>query len=541
MNSPSPESRPITLLVCALGGEGGGVLTEWLVDTAHACGYAVQSTSIPGVAQRTGATTYYVEVHPVALAELGGRVPVLGLSPAPGALDGLVSSELLETVRQVGNAMSSPERTHIITSSDRTLTTAEKMQAGDARLPADALLAVARSGARRCDVLDMARMSREAGTVVSAVMLGAVAGSGLFPFARAAYESVIGAADRGGEASLRGFALGFDAVAGGGSAAAGEPANLPPHPPMDSAPALPPTLAGAFPAGLHALLRLAHTRLVEYQDERYARLYAGRLAQVLAAERAGDSGEARGWATTREMARGLAVWMAFDDIVRVADLKGRASRTRRVRAEVGARPDEVVRVHDFFKPGIPEVAGLLPPALAQRLVGWDRARRARGLDPWAFPLELATHSFTGSLVLRALASLRWLRRRGARFAAEQAAIERWMTSVVRAAARHPRLGHEIALCGRLVKGYGSTHERGREILAHILENVADNPALGSDDARADAVAETRRSATADEAGSALDRTLAALGAPARPAKIQPVRWVGRRPGGAGARPRGAAD
>ena len=66
------KPSPISLLVCALGGEGGGVLTEWLVDTARHAGYAAQATSIPGVAQRTGATTYYIEVFPVLIKELGG-------------------------------------------------------------------------------------------------------------------------------------------------------------------------------------------------------------------------------------------------------------------------------------------------------------------------------------------------------------------------------------------------------------------------------------------------------------------------------------
>ena len=64
------NQQPISLLVCALGGEGGGVLTEWLVETARHAGYPVQATSIPGVAQRTGATTYYLEFFPVPLAEL---------------------------------------------------------------------------------------------------------------------------------------------------------------------------------------------------------------------------------------------------------------------------------------------------------------------------------------------------------------------------------------------------------------------------------------------------------------------------------------
>ena len=86
---------PITILVTALGGEGGGVLAEWLVETAVRSGHSAQSTSIPGVAQRTGATTYYVEVFPVADAELGSKRPVFSLNPVPGAIDLLASSELL--------------------------------------------------------------------------------------------------------------------------------------------------------------------------------------------------------------------------------------------------------------------------------------------------------------------------------------------------------------------------------------------------------------------------------------------------------------
>jgi len=65
--------QPITILIAALGGEGGGVLAEWLVETALQAGYPAQSTSIPGVAQRTGATTYYVEIYPELAAN--GRRP----------------------------------------------------------------------------------------------------------------------------------------------------------------------------------------------------------------------------------------------------------------------------------------------------------------------------------------------------------------------------------------------------------------------------------------------------------------------------------
>ncbi|RZI96993.1 MAG: indolepyruvate oxidoreductase, partial [Haliea sp.] len=178
------DSRPISLLICALGGEGGGVLTEWLVDVARHAGYVAQSTSIPGVAQRTGATTYYLEVFPVPVAQLGGRRPVFSLNPVPGALDAIVSSELLETTRQIGNGMSAPARTVVITSSSRTLTTAERMQMADGRADSEALLAVVKRFSREHHVFDMGAVAKESGTIVSSVMLGAVAGSGLFPFPR---------------------------------------------------------------------------------------------------------------------------------------------------------------------------------------------------------------------------------------------------------------------------------------------------------------------------------------------------------------------
>ena len=127
-------TQPISILLCALGGEGGGVLTDWLVEAARHAGYPVQATSIPGVAQRTGATTYYLEIFPQLQSELGERRVVLGLNPLPGRLDLLVSSELLETARQVANGLSSVQRTRIITAGNRVLTTQEKMQMGDGRL-----------------------------------------------------------------------------------------------------------------------------------------------------------------------------------------------------------------------------------------------------------------------------------------------------------------------------------------------------------------------------------------------------------------------
>jgi len=534
------NNRPITLLVCALGGEGGGVLTEWLVDIARHAGYAAQSTSIPGVAQRTGATTYYIEGFPVPLAQLGGRRPVFSLSPVPGALDAIVSSELLETARQIGNGMSAPLRTLVISSSARIFTTAERMEPGDGRADAQRLLDVVKAFSREHHVFDMNAIARDAGTVVSAVMLGAIAGSGLFPFKREAYEHVV----RGGDASapeklgkmaaasLRGFAAALDAVSAPraqaafvNSVMANDTADAPPPPR-----ALPDELARRFPPAVHDMLALGHARVLDYQDAGYAALYAQRLGRVLDAERGADPAGAQGFAITREAARWLALWMAFDDIVRVAALKGRASRAQRVRQEVRATDEDIVKVYDHFKPGAAEFAALLPPGLSRRVTAWDRRRQARGLAPWALPLKVGSHSVFGMASLRLLASLRWLRKRGSRFAEEQALIERWLAAVETGTREAWALGHELALCGRLIKGYGSTNERGKHNLLHVIDELAGRAALSAP-ARAEAIAAAREAALADEGGKALDAALVQHGAAPRPVQAQPIRWMKRKPTG----------
>lgn len=531
--------QPVTILISALGGEGGGVLADWLVATARHAGHPVSGTSIPGVAQRTGATTYYVEVFPRPERELGGRRPVFGLFAVPGQLDLLVGSELLEAARQAGAGLVSPERTAVLVSDSRTLTTVEKMGLADGRVPDAALIDGLRGSAAELELLDMAALARRHGTVVSAVMFGALAGwacaSGRLPFARADYEATIRRSGKGVDASLRGFAAGFERVhaARAQRDAVLAVADAVLQQARAAAPAADPALAD-LPAAVAEIAALGRARLRDYQDAAYADDYLQRLRTLVARER----GAGPACPASAEAARWLALWMAYDDVVRVADLKSRAGRWRRVQREVGLADGELLRVYDHFKPGVPELAALLPARWAAALQRWDARRVARGLAPWALPLRVASHSVAGLLALRALAALKGWRRRGSRFAEEQALIARWLDAVQRGLAEHPALGLEIARCGRLVKGYGSSNERGKHHLLHLVDHLAFHAPAGDAPQRAAAVAAARQAALADDAGHQLDRTLQAHGAPPRPLRAQPVRWHPRRPAaGAPARPR----
>jgi indolepyruvate ferredoxin oxidoreductase beta subunit len=448
-------TRPITILVAALGGEGGGVLADWLIEAALHEGFPAQKTSIPGVSQRTGATTYYVEIFP----EKNARPPVMALVPSPGGIDLMAASELVEAGRAMQNAFITPGRTTLVASTHRVYATAEKVVPTDGRYDAQKILEAAPKVAQKAVLFDMSRLAQEAGTVINAVLFGAMAGSGALPLAREACEAAIRGAGKGAEASLRGFASGY-------AHAAGEKAQATVKPPAPAPAVASERVRREFPIPLHTLLDEAVARLADYQDPAYAALYLDRVRGVLAVDREAG-GETGGWQLTREAARLLALWMSYEDVIRVADLKTRAGRFVRVRREAAARDGQIVVVTDYLKPSASEIADILPPAWAERL------RKKAGLGR---AVRLRSSSVTGFLALRGMAALKPLRRRSARFIEEQALIERWLGAIKRLgfAALDAGLALEIVKCARLVRGYGETWRKSRAAFVNILDDLVEN-------------------------------------------------------------------
>ncbi len=511
--SALPE-RPVTILVAALGGEGGGVLADWIVAAATSLDFPVQSTSIPGVAQRTGATTYYIEIYPAKAADLGGRRPVMTLTPAPGHVDIVVASELLEAARAMQNGYVGPGTT-LIASTNRVYTVAEKMQMGDGRLDDARIVEAANAMAKRAILFDMQAQTEAAGTVVSAVMFGALAGSGVLPLSWADCEAVILAGGRSAQASLKGFALGHACARGEGEAPGGDG--------LRARGTAVQRVRRVFPEPVQDVLEEGVARTIDFQNERYADIYLGRLELVLDAER-NHGGGAAGYAITRETGRFLALWMCYEDVIRVADLKSRAARLARVREEVRAKPGEPVHVIEYLKPGVDEIAAILPPRAAAALTRWA-ARRGLADGPG---LHVKTTSVTGFLMLRALAWLRPLRPRTSRWHEEQRLIDRWVRAIVAAARRGElELALEIALCGRLIKGYGETHRRGKRSFLRILETLVEGAAVGEAQARAQAIRAAREAALADPEGRALEGSLSAHGIAPAPPEAKPVRFMER--------------
>jgi indolepyruvate ferredoxin oxidoreductase beta subunit len=518
-------ARPITILVAALGGEGGGVLADWLVAAAGDAGYPVQSTSIPGVAQRTGATTYYLEIFPAKRDALGERRPVLALTPSPGNVDLMVASELIEAGRAMQNGFVSPDRTTLIASTHRVYTVAEKMAMGDGRADVDRIVKAAGELAKRAVLFDMADLATRSDTVINAVLFGAMVGAGVLPLSREACEAAIRRAGKGVEGSLKGFALGHAHATGA--------ATPPSHPELKAWRTNPvERVRAAFPAETHRILEEGVARVTDYQDIAYATLYLDRLDAVTKLDRDGGGG-ATGYKLTNETGRFLALWMSYEDVIRVADLKSRRSRFERVRNEVMAKPGEPVHIIEYLKPGVEEVAAVLPRRLSRWLAGW--AERRGLTDKLNVGLYVKTTSVFGFLLLRSMAWLRPLRRATGRFHDEQQLIDRWLDAIRTAAARDLGLALEVALCGRLIKGYGETHRRAKANFLRILDTLVENEVAGggfsSDADRAAAIRKAREAALADPEGRKLEQSLETVGITPLPPKAKPLRFFRRPPSG----------
>jgi len=518
-------ARPITILVAALGGEGGGVLADWLVAAAGDAGYPVQSTSIPGVAQRTGATTYYVEIFPAKWDALGDRRPVLALTPSPGNVDLMVASELIEAGRAMQNGFVSPDRTTLVASTHRVYTVAEKMAMGDGRADVDRIVKAAGELAKRSLLFDMAELAARSGTVINAVLFGAMVGSGVLPLSREACEAAIRRAGKGVEGSLKGFGLGYAHATG---------AATPPSQPELKAWRTNPVerVRASFPAETHRILEEGVARVTDHQDTAYATLYLDRLDPIAKLDR-DRGGGGTGYKLTNETGRFLALWMSYEDVIRVADLKSRRSRFERVRSEVLAKPGEPVHIIEYLKPGVEELAAVLPRRLSRWLAGW--AERRGLTDKLNVGLYVKTTSVFGFLLLRSMAWLRPLRRATGRFHDEQQLIERWLDAIRAAVARDLGLALEIALCGRLIKGYGETHRRTKANFLRILDTLVENEVAGgsfaSDADRTAAIRKAREAALADPEGRKLEQSLETVGIAPLPPKAKPLRFFRRPPAG----------
>ncbi|MDR3466883.1 MAG: indolepyruvate oxidoreductase subunit beta family protein [Xanthobacteraceae bacterium] len=494
------REKPLSIAILAMGGQGGGVLADWIVEVAESQGWVAQSTSVPGVAQRTGATIYYIETLPPR----DGVPPVLSLMPTPGDVDVVMAAELMEAGRSVLRGLVTPDRTTLIASTHRAYAVAEKERPGDGTGDPVVVADATDFAARRVIAFDMEQLAVKNGSMISAAMLGALAASDALPFARSAYETVVGAGAKGASASLKAFAAAYDRTRSAPREAPRPPTPkrldaLPSHAGHPELDRLVARIRGEFPAEAQSLLFAGVKRAVDFQDVAYANEYLDRVGSLAALDRA-HGGQDRHFALTCEAAKYVAVAMAYDDVIRVADIKVRASRFARLRNEIGAKPDQIVHSTEYLHPRAEEVCGALPaglgafiearPALYGAL---DRfVNRGRRID---------VRRLGGFLQLYLVSGLRTMRRGNLRHGREVAHREAWLARAIEVLPKNYDLAVEVLRCRRLVKGYSDTHSRGLSKFDRVMAMV---PKLAGRDDGAQWLERLKRAALMDEAGTALD-------------------------------------
>jgi indolepyruvate ferredoxin oxidoreductase beta subunit len=467
-DSTAPREKPITVAVLAMGGQGGGVLTDWIVAVAEANGWHAQSTSVPGVAQRTGATLYYIEMLPPK----DGRAPVLALMPTPGDVDVVIAAELMEAGRSILRGLATPDRTLLITSTHRAYAVAEKEKPGESIADPQAVNAAAGIATRRLIAFDMEKAARQSGTVISAPLLGALAGAGVLPFGRQSFEAVVGAGGKGVEASLKGFAEGF------ARATSNElPETQIKPPPRRSG--LPQSLGSAvldqrlarlrgLPAEVHELALAGLKRCIDFQDLAYGDDYLTRLNRLFEQDVKWD-GAAQGFAFTAAGAKYLANAMAYDDVIGVADRKTRSARFARIAKEMKAG-DDPLYMTEFMHPRAEEMVSLLPAGWGRRLSCKPKmmARIDRLVNRGR---HVETATLRGFLQLYMVSGLRRFRRKLLRHENEMRHMETWLGLATRTLPENYDLARATLAARRLVKGYSDTHARGLSKFDRVVSAV----------------------------------------------------------------------
>jgi indolepyruvate ferredoxin oxidoreductase beta subunit len=499
--------RPIKLTIAALGGQGGGVLADWLIEIAESEGYLAQSTSVPGVAQRTGATIYYLEFFPRAAAEEAGSDPVLALMPVPGDVDCVIASELAEAGRAIQRGLVTADRTTLISSTHRSYAISERSAMGDGVADTAGLLNLVRAQAQRAVLFDMEETAERHQSVISSVMLGALCGAGVLPFRKSNFEEIIRKSGIAVATNLAAFEDAHQRAQRGDSGYTGLKTDaLPSVPAQARSPHLQPLLERVqrLPESVQTLALEGVRRMLDYQDPAYAGNYLDRLEAIAALE-ARLWADASSYALLQAVARSLALWMSFEDTIRVADLKTRASRFERVRTEIRAEPGQLFGITEFMKPRVEEIAGTLPVGIGKWILGSPRVGRWAGW--FTSGRQIRTRTLSGFFMLYLLGGLRRWRRGTLRFHEENARIESWLARIETVAAQNYLVAVGVAEAQRLVKGYGETHERGWRNFSALLEQ------LDLLTARSDGGAVLARlidAALADEEGVGLRREIGAL-------------------------------
>lgn len=477
------KSDLIKIFIPAVGGQGGGVLTEWLVQAFFLEDYDVQGISLPGLSQRGGSTVYYLEAHPRSVSE--NKQVIFAQFPVPGEVDVIISQEFLELGRALQLGYGS-DKTTIVTSTHRVYSTLEKMPVGSGIYGDENLRKIASSFSSRFIEIDAMKLCKEHGMedlAVNAILLGAVAASGVLPVRKESFVQSIGMVGVAAKASLRAFEVGYEHVSTRKGAEQKKTAVVWENFVRERADKLGEyereeylgrvsKLETEYAANLREILAESVHRLIDYQDTDYADEF---LEDVRAVYEMDERSKGGGYKLAEHYAKNLALLMSYEDGIRVAELKINSDRFKRIKEEIRLRDDQVFKVIDYLKPDAEELYGLLPYFLVAPVVRFTETGLFKKLWPRKKPLTFGqtptTTSFTGYSRLWFMTKMKFMRRHSFRFRKEHALIKKYRESVKYYASLDYRVGCLVAKSVSMVKGYGKVRRRTMSAFTRFIDNV----------------------------------------------------------------------
>lgn len=477
MSESYKSNEPIKIALLAVGGDGGGVLTGWITKLAENNGYWVQYTYIAGVAQRTGATVYYIELYPLKSLKVDGKLvtPVLAQMPAPQDVDILMATELMEAGRSIQRGFVS-KKTTMIFSTNRNLAIREKENAGDGIADGAKIFEMTEKYAKANMFGNLKLIASKNGSVISSSLFGALAASDTLPFDKEEYIKVIESGGKGIKQSINSFNEAYqyikDFIAQPKPYDADlKPAQFDAMPESTGSTKLNEVISDirtTLPSQVHDIAWYGVNHLVDFQGLKYAKQYIEKVKGIVAID-----SEVRDYQLSQQVARYLAIGMAYDDLIFVADEKTRKSREKEVYAQVGAKEDEIVNTLDYLHPGYDEVTGFLPVGMGKKFAKSEkwRNRYKKYLDR---DRRMHSTGLFNFIMLYVMGGLRGWRLKTLRHHEEMENIDGWLDRIKSVVGTNYKLAVELANTYRLKKGYGDTYERGQSKFAMINKYAIDN-------------------------------------------------------------------
>ena len=260
---------------------------------------------------------------------------------------------------------------------------------------------------------------------------------------------------------------------------------------LDEEDTTPPFLPDGLPEGVAPIVSDGIHMLMDYQGATYARLYVERLRRF--------TGRGIAAETFRDMARLMAERMAYQDAIRIAQLK---------LAEYRDSNGEVLST-DIKKFRLDELVDALPAVAADPIlkilykIGWARRRVS---------IPFSNASRWGIRRLKMEAWLRRWRLFSIRYGQERVWVERWLHMIARSLAKQPAATEAIVETATMIQGYGDAYRQGLADWHAIIDGLA-KPTFDGVLPFADlagAVAEARAAAMPDPRQASLKRAIAQI-------------------------------